>query len=54
MQLLALLPGSAAAVALQRVVEDVVVVRVLASEDAGSARAAQGTGHELRERKVED
>lgn len=45
-----MLPGGAAAVALQRVVEDVVVVRVLASEDAGSARAAQWTSHKLRER----
>lgn len=53
-QLLAILPGGAAAVALQRVVEDVVVVRVLASQDAGSARAAQRTGHKLREREVED
>lgn len=52
-QLLALLPGGAAAVALQRVVEDVVVVRVLARQDAGSARAAQRTGHELRERERE-
>lgn len=47
-RLLTLLPGGAAAVALQCVVEDVVVVRVLASEDAGSARAAQWTGHKLR------
>lgn len=28
-----------------------VVVRVLARQDAGSARAAQRTGHELRERE---
>lgn len=46
--LLALLPGFAAAVALQGVVGDAVVVRVLPCQDAGSAGAAQRTGHELR------
>lgn len=46
--LLALLPGFAAAVALQGVVGDAVVVRVLPSQDAGSAGAAQRTGHKLR------
>lgn len=54
-RLLALLPGGAAAVALQRVVDDVVVVRVLPRQDAGSTRAAQRAGHELeagRERPV--
>lgn len=45
--LLALLPGRAAAVALQGVVGDAVVVRVLPRQDAGSAGAAQRTGHEL-------
>lgn len=53
-RLLALLPGGAAAVALQRVVGDVVVVRVLARQDAGSARAAQRAGHELGGRMEED
>lgn len=46
--LLALLPGFAAAVALQGVVGDAVVVRVLPRQDAGSAGAAQRTGHKLR------
>lgn len=46
--LLALLPGFAAAVALQGVVGDAVVVRVLPCQDAGSAGAAQRTGHKLR------
>lgn len=46
-RLLALLPGGAAAVPLQRVVGDVVVVRVLPRQDAGSARAAQRAGYEL-------
>lgn len=45
--LLALLPGRAAAVALQGVVGDAVVVRVLPRQDAGSAGAAQRTGHKL-------
>lgn len=54
MRLLALLPGGAAAVALQCVVGDVVVVRVLPRQDAGSARAAQRTGHELGGRMEED
>ena len=45
--LLALLPGRAAAVALQRVVDDVVVVGVLPRQYAGPARAAQWAGHEL-------
>lgn len=46
--LFAFLPGFAAAVALQRVVGDAVVVRVLARQDAGSAGAAERTGHKLR------
>lgn len=46
--LFALLPGFAAAVALQRVVGDPVVVGVLPRQDAGSAGAAQRTGHELK------
>lgn len=46
--LFALLPGFAAAVALQRVVGDAVVVRVLPRQDAGSAGAAQRTGHKLK------
>lgn len=46
--LFALLPGDAAAVALQRVVADAVVVGVLARQDAGSAGAAQRTGHKLQ------
>lgn len=45
--LLALLPVPAAAVALQRVVDDAVVVRVLSRQDAGSAGAAQRAGDEL-------
>lgn len=53
-RLLAFLPGGAAAVPLQRVVGDVVVVRVLPRQDAGSARAAQRTGHELGGRMEED
>lgn len=48
MRLLALLPGSAAAVSLQRVVDHVVVVRVLPRQDARSTRAAQRAGHELK------
>lgn len=46
--LFALLPGFAAAVALQRVVGDAVVVRILPRQDAGSAGAAQRTGHKLK------
>lgn len=46
--LFALLPGFAAAVALQGVVGDAVVVRVLPRQDAGAAGAAQRTGHKLR------
>lgn len=49
--LLALLPGFAAAVALQRVVGDPVVVGVLPRQDAGSAGAAQRTGHELKQQQ---
>lgn len=45
--LLALLPGLAAAVSLQRVVDDMVVVRVFTCQDAGSAGAAQRAGHKL-------
>lgn len=51
MSLFALLPGRAAAVSLQRVVDDMVVVRVLPRQDAGSARAAQRTGNKLRDKK---
>ena len=46
-RLLALLPGCAAAVPLQRVVDDVVVVRVFPRQDAGATRAAQRAGHKL-------
>lgn len=46
-RLLTLLPSPAAAVALQRVVGDVVVVRVFARQDAGAAGAAQRTGYKL-------
>lgn len=49
--LLALLPGFAAAVALQRVVGDPVVVRVLPRQDAGSAGAAQRAGHKLQQQQ---
>lgn len=45
---LALLPGFAAAVSLQRVVDDVVVVGVFPRQDAGSTGAAQRAGDELR------
>lgn len=45
---LALLPGFAAAVSLQCVVDDVVVVGVLPCQDAGSAGAAQRAGNKLR------
>lgn len=48
MGLLALLPGFAAAVPLQRVVDDVVVVRIFPRQDAGSAGAAQRAGDKLR------
>lgn len=45
--LLDLLPGLATAVPLQSVVDDVMVVWVLPSQDAGSAGAAERTGHIL-------
>lgn len=50
--LLALLPGCAAAVSLQGVVGDAVVVGVLPRQDAGSAGAAERTGHKLRHKQT--
>lgn len=47
--LLALLPGQAAAVALQSVVDDMVVVGILPRQDAGPAGATQRAGHKLGE-----
>lgn len=47
MGLLALLPGFAAAVPLQGVVDDVVVVGVFPCQDAGSTGAAQWAGNIL-------
>lgn len=54
LRLLALLPGRAAAVPLQRVVDDVVVVGVFPRQDAGSTRAAERTGNKLRNRSKMD
>lgn len=46
-----LLPGSAAAVSFQGVVDDTVVVGVLSRQNAGSTGAAQRAGNELRRRE---
>lgn len=48
--LLGLLPCSAAAVALQRVVDHMMVMRVFARQDARPAGTAKGTGDKLHER----
>lgn len=50
--LLGLLPGRAAAVSLQRVVDDVVVVRIFPRQDAGATGAAQRTGNKLGRQQV--
>ena len=46
--LLLCLPGGAAAAALDGVVGGVVVVDVLAGDDAGATGTAQGAGHKLK------
>lgn len=45
---LTLLPGFTAAVSFQRVVDDMVVVRIFPCEDAGSTGAAEWAGNKLR------
>ncbi len=50
LRLLGLLPCSAAAVALQRVVDHMMVMRVFARQDARPAGTAKGTGDKLHER----
>lgn len=47
--LLGLLPRHAAAVPLQSVVDDMVVVGIFPRKDAGATRAAQRTGNKLGE-----
>lgn len=50
MRLLALLPGFAATVSIQGVVDDVVVVGVFPRQDAGTTGAAERAGNKLREK----
>lgn len=50
LRLLGLLPCSAAAVALQRVVDHMMVMRIFACQDTRPAGTAKGTGDKLHER----
>lgn len=48
LDLLGLLPGGAAAVSRQRVVDSTITVYILSSQDTGPARATEGRTHVLK------